>query len=266
MMSSRGFATLLVGLMLLTTANSSRGAATKRGDMHKLLIAFQNVKDDREALAALFKTGDERITELVEALHDPDQNVRLRAQIVIRYLGNETGMKALEAWYSKQAEVVTSGPIPLPLKERDYQFINDQYLNKPTAAWAGADQYIYALALDGSPKAKALLHELKKSAGTIDDSTVGGRAIRLTTVRDAEKVLIGQRNLAKLVSENAFFITANDRPFTSAKLLGLNGAKDKALIEMYINRGRLAEEWYHVVLRKHGQGWKFFSITQVAVS
>jgi hypothetical protein len=175
-------------------------------------------------------------------------------------------MKALEDWYSKQAEVITSGPIPLPLRERDYEFIKDQYINKPTAAWAGADQYIYALALDGSPKAKALLHKLKKGAGTIDDSTVGGRAIRLTTAGHAERVLIGQRDLATLVSKNAFFITAKDRPFTSAKLLGLNGTKDKALIEMYINRGRLAEEWYHIVLSKRGRGWKFFSITQVAVS
>jgi hypothetical protein len=152
------------------------------------------------------------------------------------------------------------------LRERDYEFIKDQYLNKPIAAWAGADQYIYALALDSSPRAKALLHELKTSAGTIDDSTVGGRAIRLTTEGNAEKVLIGQRDLSKLILENAFFIAAKDRQFTSAKLLGLNGAKDRALIELYINRGRFAEEWYHVVLSKHGQGWTFFSITQVAVS
>jgi hypothetical protein len=263
---TRTTATLLVSLMLVTTAFASPGVTTRHRDIRKLLTSLQSIKDDREVLATLFKTGDEQIAELIEALHDPDVNVRLRAQIIIRYLGNETGMKALEDWYSKQAEVITSGPIPLPLRERDYEFIRDQYLNKPTAAWAVADQYIYALALDGSPKAKALLHELKKGAGSIDDSTVGGRAIRLTTAGDAERVLIGQRNLAKLVSENAFFITAKDRPSTSAKLLGLNGAKDKALIEMYINRGRLAEEWYHVVIRKCEQGWKFYSITQVAVS
>jgi len=263
---TRTTATLLVSLMLVTTAFASPCVTTRHGDIRKLLTSLQSIKDDREVLAALFKTGDEQIAELIEALHDPDVNVRLRAQIIIRYLGNETAMKALEDWYSKQAEVITSGPIPLPLRERDYEFIKDQYINKPTAAWAGADQYIYALALDGSRKAKALLHKLKKGAGTIDDSTVGGRAIRLTTAGHAERVLIGQRDLATLVSKNAFFITAKDRPFTSAKLLGLNGTKDKALIEMYINRGRLAEEWYHIVLSKRGRGWKFFSITQVAVS
>ena len=263
---TRTMATLLVSLMLVTTAFASPRVRSRQAYIRKLLTSLQSVKDDREALATLFKMGDERIAELIEALHDPDRNLRLRAQIVIRYLGNETGMNALEDWYRKQPEVLTSGPIPLPLRDRDYEFIKNQYLNKPAAAWAGADQFIYALALDGSLRAKALLHELKNSAGTIDDSTVGGRAIRLTKEGDAARVLMRKGDLAKLVSENAFFIAAEDRPFTSAKLLGFNGAKDKALIEMYINRGRLAEEWYHIVLSKHGQGWKFFSITQVAVS
>jgi hypothetical protein len=165
-MLTRTIATLLVSLMLLTTAFASRFVTTEHGNIRKLLASLQSVKDDREALATLFKTGDEQIAELIEALHDPDPNMRLQAQVVIRYLGNEMGMKALEDSYSEQTEVITSGPIPLPLKERDYEFIKDQYLNKPTAAWGGADQYIYALALDGSPRAKALLHELKKSAGT----------------------------------------------------------------------------------------------------
>jgi hypothetical protein len=264
-MLNRTTATLLAGLMLVTTAFASPCATTGRGDIRKLLVSLDSIKDDHETLATLFKTGDEQIADLIEALHDPDRNVRLRAQIVIRYLGNKTGMEALEDWYSKQTEFFTSGPIPLPLNERDYKFIKDQYLNKPTAAWSGADQYIYALALDGSLRADSLLQALKKSAGSINYSTVGGRAIILATAGEAKKVLRG-RDLANLALENAFFITAQDEPHTSAKLLGFNGAKDKALIEMYINRGRLAEEWYHVVLSKHGQEWKFFSITQVAVS
>lgn len=266
-MPARTTVTLLISFMLITTAFASgRGPTIEDADVRKLLIMLESMKDDRETLATLFKIGDEQISELIKALDDPDPKVRLHAQIVIRYLGNEMGMKALENWFSKQAEVVASGPIPLPLKERDYAFIRDQYLSRPVAAWRTGDQYIYALALDGSPRAKAVLRELKKSAGATDDSTVAGRAIRLATARDGERVLVGQRDLAKSVIENAFFIATSDRRFTSAKLLGLNRAKQKALIEIYINRGRLAEEWYHVVLSKHRQGWKFFSITQVAVS
>ena len=259
--------TLLMSLLLITTAFAARqGPTMEAANIRKLLIMLESMKGDRETLATLFKIGDEQISELINALQDPDPKVRLRAQIVIRYLGNEMGMKALEDWFSKQAEIVTSGPIPLPLNERDYAVIRDHYLNRPVATWMVGDQYIYGLALDGSPRAKAVLRELKKSAGATDDSTVAGRALRLTTARDAEKVLAGQRDLAKSVMENAFFIAPDDRRFTSAKLLGLNGSKQKALVEIYINRGPLSEEWYHVVLSKHRQGWKFYSITQVAVS
>lgn len=71
-------------------------------------------------------------------------------------------MHALETWYTNQAEVVNSGPIPLPLSERDYEFIKVHYADKPSITWVSADKYIYALALDGSPKAKALLIKMMK--------------------------------------------------------------------------------------------------------
>ena len=117
-MYSRTIATLVAGLLLAVNAFPVQQATTY-GDTRKLLTSLQDIKDDREVLAALFKNGDARIDDLIEALHDPDRNISLRAQIVIRYLGNETGMKALEDWYSKQSEILMSGPIPLPLKERD---------------------------------------------------------------------------------------------------------------------------------------------------
>jgi hypothetical protein len=148
-------ATLVVGLLLGTNVFSSGHVSA-----HKLLNSLGSVKDDREVLAALFKHGDDQIADLIEALHDPDPKIRLRAQIVIRYLGNETGLRALEDWYGRQVEIVTSGPIPLPLRGRDYEFIKIQYIDKPSPSWVSAEQYIYALALDGSPRAKALLNEM----------------------------------------------------------------------------------------------------------
>ncbi|MCA1607614.1 MAG: hypothetical protein LC775_19590, partial [Acidobacteria bacterium] len=74
------------------------------------------------------------------------------------------------------------------------------------------------------------------------------------------------KELGKEVLNNAFFVAQEDRKYTSARVLALNSAKKKALVEVYINRGTLAEEWYHVVLRRCDQGWKFVSITPVAVS
>lgn len=116
-------------------------------DTRELLTELKSIKSDREVLTILFKSGDARISDLIEALDDRDRQISLRAQIVIRYLGNDTGMKALESWYKNQSEIVIAGPVPLPLRERDYEFIKDQYIDKPSIKWV-SDKYIYALALD----------------------------------------------------------------------------------------------------------------------
>ena len=261
----RIIAPLVAAVLLAANTFHSRDATTYP-DTRKLLTSLRNVKDDREVLAVLFNKGDIRIDDLIQALHDPDRNISLRAQIAIRYLGNETGMKALENWYSKQHEIPISGPIPLPLTERDYKFINDQFITKPTVTWASAEKYIYALALDGSPRALAMLNEMMKREGKANDGLVSGEALRRVKTSHPEKLLTGRSDLAKLVLRNAFFISPMSRPYTSATLLGLNRGKDKALLEVYVNPGPLAEEWYHVVISRHGRGWKFFSITQVAVS
>lgn len=235
-------------------------------ETRELLTALKGGKDSSDVLATLFKTGDGRISDLIKALNDSDRKVSLRAQIVIRYLGNETGMQALDTWYNSQAETVTAGPVPLPLRERDYVSIKVDYIDQPSNRWVSADRYIYALALDGSPRAKAFLDEMMKRVGTIDDSTVSGYALGRVLASSPEKLLTPQSDLAKMVLKNAFFILPEDRAYASSKLVGLNAGKNRALVEVYINRGHLAEEWYHVVISKRGRNWKFFSITQVAVS
>jgi hypothetical protein len=253
-------AVLTFNLLILLTANAapSRNTTTYE-EMRKMLASLTDVKSDRVALSALFKDGDAHESDLIKALDDPDRNISLRAQIVIRYLGNGTGMKALEAWYGKQEEVMRSGPIPVPLSERDYKWIMDQ-------GDTVAGSYIYALALDGSPRARSVLSEIMKRQRPADDETFTTQALRRIEVSHPRKLISGGKDLAKLVLKNAFFINPEIRTYTSARLLGFSGNKDKALIEVYINRGQLAEEWYHVVMRKYGQAWKFLSITQIAVS
>jgi hypothetical protein len=261
----RTFAIVSISLLLSVNALAFQKVQTK-GETRELLTALKGVKDSSEVLATLFKTGDGRISDLIDALNDSDRKVSLRAQIVIRYLGNETGMQALDIWYNSQAETVTAGPVPLPLRERDYISIKVDYVDQPSNRWVSADRYIYALALDGSPRAKALLDKMMKRVGMIDDSTVSGYALGRVLASNPRKLLTQQSDLAKMVLKNAFFILPADRAYASSKLLGLNAGKNRALVEVYINRGHLAEEWYHVVISKRGRNWKFFSISQVAVS
>jgi hypothetical protein len=227
---------------------------------------MDSVKKNSDKLAKLFRVGDERIADLIKSLDDANPDISLRAQIVIRYLGNDTGMKGLHEWFEKQERFRVSGPIPTPLQERDYNAINAQYINEPPERWVRSEQYMYALALDGSPRATEALEKMLAIASNLDDATVANRAAKRIQASPPAKFLTGRKDLAKLVLENAFFVSPDDRKYASARLLALNGAKDKALVEVYINRGRLSEERYHVVIRKCEQGWKFVSITQVAVS
>jgi hypothetical protein len=228
---------------------------------------MNDVRINRDKLVILFREGDHRVADLVQLLDDPDRSVSLRAQMVIRYLGNKSGTQALYEWYKKQGEFSVAGPIPVPLSEWDYNVINANLIDNAPKTWGDYEvRYIYALALDGSVRAKAVLDGLIKSARDLDESNFAGHAIKSVQKRHPDQILIGEKDLAKLVLDHAFFISPRDQKYTSARVLGFNADEDKALVEVYINRGALAEEWYHVVVSKCGQGWVFFSVTQVAIS
>lgn len=227
---------------------------------------MNDVKSNNDKLAKLFRAGDERIADLLKALDDPNPDISLRAQVVIRYLGNDVGVKGLFEWYDKQKQFRVAGPIPLPLSEWDYKVVYAQYITEPPEKWVKSEPYMYALALDDSPKAKEALEKMIRIASNLDEATVANRAASRIQADQPAKILAGKEDLADLIRSNAFFISSDDRKYTSARFLALNGAKNKGLIEVYINRGRLSEGWYHVVVQKCEQGWRFFSITPVATS
>lgn len=234
----------------------------------KLLAAMDDVKNDSDRLAVLFRVGDRRIEDLILALDDPDRDISLRAQIVIRYLGNVEGMREVIEWYdTRPSGHPIAGPIPLPLSDWDYKFVNTNLIGKPVGTWREIGvRYLFALAIDDSQQSKRVLDAMLKNASAVNEGTFIGHAIKQIQTGRPTDLLTGEKDLAKMVHDKAFFVSPEDRKDATARLLGLNGNKDKALVEVYINRGRLAEEWYHVVIRKCGQGWKFFSITPVAVS
>ncbi len=260
------YVSLIVTVFLMVTG--ARAALAQASDTRRLLTALSNVRTDSDKLSALFKSGDENSAELIKLLDDPDPEVSLGAQIVIRYLGNETGMKALREWFTlQQREYRVAGPIPLPLAEWDYILIETNLMKNPSPSWSNQGfKYIYALALDGSERAEKVLTDLSQKAADLNELTFVRQAIKRLGSKEFSSQLRGNGDLDKLVLNNAFFVSASDRKYMSGRLLALNGAKNKALVEVYINRGPLAEEWYHVVVRKSDQGWKFLSITQVAVS
>ena len=238
----------------------------RRLDVRRLLSQLGDVSRSHDELAALFQVGDERVEELIQALDDPDPKVRFNARIMLRYLGGDAGREGLRMWITRHAEFPTGGPVPIPLSEQDYQFIAVRFLSRPADQWFESDKYIYALALDDSPRARNVLHDLIAIAGGLDESTTAGRTIKFLKAKRPGRQLIGRKDVAELVLENAFFMSPGDLKRSSSELLALNGAKDKALVSIHVNRGPLAEEWYHIVLKKTVHGWEFLSISRVARS
>lgn len=254
---------LVLALSITIPSLLCSGQSVKSGeDVRRLLMENQIIGDD--ALTVLFSTGDERIQDLVRALNDPSEVVRRNAQAVIRYLGNDAGMKALVESYAKSPAYTLAGPVPLPLRDWDYEYIRKYYLS-PSKEWdSRASSYIYALVLDGSPKAVTLLQELrtKAEAGTI---TYHYALARVKAVSQKQN-LPHETDLAKVVADNAFFVSADSREHISVKLLGFNQAKDKSLLKVYVGGPPLAAEQYHVVLQKNQAGWRIFSVTPISVS
>lgn len=259
-------------ILLLTVSSSSEVFSIPKSKTYKstrkLLSTMEDVKNDSDRLAVLFEVGDRRMADLIQALDDSDSDISLRAQIVIRYLGSAEGMRELNEWYAKRPNgYPVAGPIPLPLNARDYEFINSNLIGKPPETWREIGvRYIYALAIDNSYESKTMLDAMVKNARKIDDRTFVGHAIKQIQTRRTGEVITGESELVPLVLDKAFFVSPEDKEHVTSRLLAFNGNKDKALVEVYVNRGRLAEEWYHVVLSRCDQGWRFFSVTQVAVS
>ena len=246
-------------------------ALARKGDpechhIRQLLLKLENVKDDRKTLAKLFRTGDKCIDFLIHALDDSNPQVSLRSQNVIRYLGNSRGMKALAEYYATQSRITLVGPVPLPLNNWDYGVIRTNYVAKPVTWDPLSERYIYALTLDYSETARELLGLINQNAQNLEAGSTVRRALTISLRSGPKASFIVKHSLAESVLKNAFFIDVEDRKVTSSRLLALNAAGDKGLVELYINRGPLAEEWYHVVVSKQDEHWKFFSITQVAVS
>jgi hypothetical protein len=171
-------------------------------------------------------------------------------------------------WYKKQqGDFKIAGPVPLPLSQWDYDYINRYGVDEPVESWGGLEvRYIYALALDGSTRARETLLKLIHKARDTDEASFVRRAVKSVENRDLKQFVSTERDPAQAVRRNAFFIGSRDQKYLSVKLLAFNATKSKALVEVYIGRGVLAEEWYHVVITRQDGGWRYFSVYPVSVS
>src|ERR1700754_3878305 len=92
---------LLLSSILCLGVSVAAQPAPARPDVRSLL-SHMDIESDRDKhFATLFHIGDKHVEDLIRALDDPDPNVSSNAQVIIRYLGNQTAMHALTEHYKK---------------------------------------------------------------------------------------------------------------------------------------------------------------------
>lgn len=247
------------------TSIYSFGQSPTYKETRKLLSKMERVNYE-STLSRLFSIGDERIDDLISALNDSDETVSLNAQIVIRALGNKKGLQSLyESFKQKQTIRISLGSaIPLPLTEFELSRIENNFIKSAKKEKQLLSSQIYALVLDTSENSKALIEQVMAVCKENYFDDLSDEIIELQ--KALSQVKMKGKDVAKLVMENAFFIRQQDKNHIFTKFMAFNNKKDKALVYLKIDRGVLAEEWFHIIVDKVGDEWKFHSIYQVAVS
>ena len=85
-------------LALSVVVSSSVQAQSKTyPETRRLLLKVERAPAN-DAIKKLFREGDARRGDLIQALYDPDEKVSLNAQMVLRYLADEKSLTAVEEW------------------------------------------------------------------------------------------------------------------------------------------------------------------------
>lgn len=240
----------ILAILLVSYALPLLAGQTKP-NLRKLLAKMQSGPVDTKHLARAFSIGDANIDELISALDDRDESVSLNAQIVIRYLGNQDGMTALFHRYASGQIKATTGAVPVPLSDWDFNQIESRFLCAECRleGW-GVPEYTYALMLDSSPRATQTLDRLvqKFNPEWLPTTKTDGRFANVEPI-------------APELLREAFWLTATEKKVTTAKLISVTTDSRKALFEVYVNQGALAEKWFNVVAVREAAGWKIISVT-----
>jgi hypothetical protein len=252
-----GYRSILVVLALIIST-AALGYTQPQTKTTTLLAKFDS-RTDSQTLAQLFRIGDRRITDLISALSSKDELIRTNAQIVIRYVANKDGMDSLGESYAANASQTITGIVPAPLREWDYALLERFVFCKdcrPREPFVPG--YVYALTLDQSDRAKQTLSRLQALLGNIK--------LVFDEVAPLKVRSKNSKDLGRELRRRSFFLETAERKNSRVRLLSFSEDKTKALYEVYVDNGVLAEKWFHIVLVNDGEQWRFLSVSLAAQS
>jgi hypothetical protein len=241
-------------LLFSMLVSCKTAAESKPAHVRKLLSRVESGTGGK-ALARLFRLGDGYAEQFVAALSDPDEQVREGAQRLIRYLGSPGGIAGLRESYRRGNGLITS-VIPVPLDDWDYEQIS-KYItcSDCRASEPFMPDYVYALILDGSPRAHDALTKVQsRFPGWIP------------SIPPAETLILRNSKPEQELLAHSFFLTNEDKMAATVRTLSLTHDRKKALLEIHVNHGALEEKWFHVVLVRDASAWRFLSVSFVGES
>src|SRR5262245_28156786 len=86
---------------LLPSASHPQVVTATYGKTRELLIKMERRAGNRQ-LKTLFEQADIRMPDLINALSDPEKQISINAQVIIKYLADPAGLRALDDWYKAQ--------------------------------------------------------------------------------------------------------------------------------------------------------------------
>ena len=104
---------LVASCAAVSTSALSLSKPAQYESTRKLLRKLESLAHDSKVLGTFFRSEDAHLENLIKALDDSDQEVSLRAQIVLRYLRDPIGIRAIDSWVGRQTGEYATAPIPL---------------------------------------------------------------------------------------------------------------------------------------------------------
>jgi len=262
-------------------AQETRSSATY-SDTLRMIKAWLQTEETRE-LGPLFSIGDERTTDLLTACHSEDEDVSGVAFLTLQLLGKSEGENCLEFLLQKHSSFAMFWMGEL--RDADFKRAEDWFAQKRTKTGyicgEGSElpkspvdeSFIYALILDGSPRAKLLLVEIRTFENSCigDDNTVQELSQESDSLLEAaksasHKLSFGTGNLESVVRDSAFFLTPDYRKESSVQVIAHNKAGDRILLEVSYHCGLKCGRGYYVVLRQDGSFWEYALIRMAWIS
>jgi hypothetical protein len=216
-------------------------------------------------MAKLFRQEGDVVPELVSALDDSDERVAGRAQIMLRLIGDEEGVRRLLAWYEQRRAVLrtVNGPVQTPLQEWDYKQIADMLQARPSSKWKeNPINSLFALAIDHSPRAQSFFAQMIDAIPARDDLTPLFQFATYVRDRPQEAAACEPGDPLEFVTRNAFFMPAEEKG--SSALEQISSATGGRLLLVRVSRA--FGNTFLVVLRRPSDCWRYQSVALYSVN